>query len=114
MRITRNYPAMGETIMSPETVITDRGEAPVYHAGTLAYLDSFGGMIPCTVVEVLLPGTGYIVAPKSGKIRARINVTRGGYHRGEIGLFGAADVVPRNHHHYRGGSGRINSLYAWA
>ena len=101
--------------MSTETITTDRGEAPVYRAGTLAYLDSFAGMIPVTVIKVGSgPGIGYHAAPASGEITARVNVTRGGYTRGEIITRGAHDIVPRAQHYYRGGCGRINSLYVWA
>lgn len=96
-----------------DTIATDRGEAPVYRAGTLAYLDSFAGMIPCTVLEVARPGIGYQAAPASGEITARVNVTRGGYRRGELVTRGAHDIVPRDRHRYCNGSGRINSLYAW-
>jgi len=55
-----------------------------------------------------------MAAPASGEITARVNVTRGGYSRGEIITRGAHDIVPRTQHRYRGGHGRINSLYVWA
>lgn len=99
-----------------ETVMTERGPAPVYHAGTLAYLDSFAGMIPCTVTNVITPGFGYVAAgPVSltGEIQVRINVTRGGYARAEVITCSAHDIVPRAQHYYRSGTGRINSLYVW-
>jgi len=100
--------------MTTKTITTERGEAPVYRAGTLAYLDSFAGMIPVTVLSVTSPGHGWQAAPASGEITARVNVTRGGYSRGEIITRGAHDIVPRTQHRYRGGHGRINSLYVWA
>jgi len=87
----------------------------IHHAGELAYLDSFGGMLPVTVVSVEEEGSGRIAAgPGQGSLTIRPNVTRGGYQRGEI-IAGqkACSVVPRDHHHYRGGHGRINAEYRW-
>jgi hypothetical protein len=98
-----------------ETIATDQGNAPVYHAGALAYLDSFAGMLPVTVTEIIAPGYGWCVAggPNVGEIRVRLHVTRGGYTRGEIITRTAHNVVPRPQHHYRSGLCRINPFYAW-
>lgn len=97
-----------------ETITTDRGNITVYHAPALAFLDSFGGMLPVSVLEVIRPGYGYVAAgPDSltGEIRVRVNVSRGGYSRGEIITSKAHDVVPRDRRRPRG---HINSDYMWS
>jgi hypothetical protein len=82
-----------------------------HRAGELAYLDSFGGMLPVTVVSVEQEGSGRIAAgPGQGEITVRLNVTRGGYRKGEEITQKACNVVPRDHTRPRG---HINSDYRW-
>jgi hypothetical protein len=97
-----------------DTIDTDRGPAQVYRAGAPAYLDSFGGLLPVTVLEVITAGFGYQVAPRSGEITVRLNVTRAGYTRGEVVTSGAYEIVPRGQVRLRQYSSRIDPLYAWA
>jgi hypothetical protein len=92
-------------------MMTDRGMAPVYSAGSVACLDSFAGMLRATVTRVIERGIGYQATPASGQIEVRMNVTRGGYTKGEVIICGAHDIVPLGH---RLGSNRIASLYVWA
>jgi hypothetical protein len=95
------------------TTTTERGTAPVYRAGALAWFDSFAGMIPCTVITVARDGCGWVAAPDSGEITARLNADRGGYARGEIITAGAHDIVPRAQRSVRRGRYRINPVYVW-
>jgi hypothetical protein len=104
---------MTETITTAETIAHGYRDVPVYRAGALAYLDSFGGMLPVSVLEVITPGYGWIVAPASGEIRVRLNVTRGGYTRSEVITEPAHKIVPRDRVRYRNWHARIDSGYAW-
>jgi hypothetical protein len=82
-----------------------------HRAGELAYLDSFGGMLPVTVVSVEREGSGRtVVGPDEGELTVRLNVTRGGYRKGEQITTKAHNVVPRDHTRPRG---HINSDYRW-
>jgi hypothetical protein len=97
-----------------EVTETERGRAPVYRAGTRAWIDSAAGMIPCTALEVVTDGCGWIVAPASGVIRIRVNADQGGYRRGEVITGPASDIVPRPQRFTRHGSHWVNALYVWA
>ena len=92
-----------------------RAVACVHRAGELAAMDAFlSGMLPVTVVEVVSPGVGWQVAgPDTGEISVRVNVTRGGYQRGEVVSCKACDIVPRDHLYQRDHSVRINTQYRW-
>jgi len=57
---------------------------------TLAYLDSFAGMVPCRIVAVGDWNDRYSEA------RIRFTATRGPYPRGEYDTFPLHRVVPRN------------------
>jgi hypothetical protein len=90
------------------------GQPCQHGAGELAYLDSFAGMVPCTVLQVGESGLGRVAAGAGeGSVTVRVNVSRGGYRRGEEITVRAFDVVPRSHHYYRAGSGRVNTTYYW-
>src|SRR5262245_45423898 len=58
----------------------------------LAYLDTYSGLIPCTVLRVV-PQTDR----KRTSIAIRLNATRGAYKRGETLLGSPSDVFPRSH-----------------
>jgi hypothetical protein len=88
-------------------------DVTVYHAGELAYLDSFAGLLPVSVLEVITPGDGWQVAPSSGEISIRMNVTRGGYCNREVITRAAHNVVPRKQVIKRDFTDRINSDYRW-
>ena len=85
----------------------------VYRTDDPAYLDSFGGMLPVTVLEVVIPGDGWQVAPPSGEIRVKMNVTRAGYRKSEIIISSAHNIVPRSQVIHREYSDRVISLYRW-
>ena len=71
-----------------------------YRAPTSAFIDGFGGCTRCTVIEVIEPGAGNQFM--RGKIRARVDETRGGYAKGEIVVMGPHDIVPRDRLYSRG------------
>ncbi len=75
------------------------------------YVDSFSGPIKGRALEVIETGTGRRVT--SGKIKVKIEETRGGYRKGEVVVLGAHDVFPRSHLKKRGIYKRISTLYAW-
>jgi hypothetical protein len=104
---------MTETLTTTETIAHGYRDVPVYRAGEPAYLDSFGGILLVTVLEVITPGYGWIVAPASGEIRVRLNVTRGGYTRGKVITEPAHKIIPRDRVRYRTYHARIDSSYAW-
>ena len=85
----------------------------IYTAGQAAYLDTFRGLLDCTVVDVVEPGIGQ--SATSGKIRVRIDQAgaKGGYREGEIVTSPAADVVPAPHVKVRNGKYRVNINYTW-
>jgi hypothetical protein len=82
-----------------------------YRAPTSAFIDGFGGCTRCTVIEVIEPGAGNQFM--RGKIRARVDETRGGYAKGEIVVMGPHDIVPRDRLYSRGCHFYINTQYAW-
>lgn len=84
-----------------------------YRPGTLAYLDSFRGLVPCKVIAVYAPGDGNRIA--SSDITVRITAKRPGYTRGEvIHRQGAFSVVPRKQVFTTRGFHRwVNSHYRW-
>lgn len=84
----------------------------VYNVGTLAYLDTFAGMIPCKVIRVEKPGSGQYVA--NGSITVKLTATRGAYKKGEIlDRQSASQVVPRNHRYIRSGIYRVRTNYRY-
>jgi hypothetical protein len=80
-------------------------------AGALAYLDSFGGLVPVTVTRVIEPGHGSRAT--QGKIEFRVNANKGGYRKGEIATSSAANVVPRSNVRQRKWGARIRVDYEW-
>lgn len=71
----------------------------------LAYFDSFAGMLPVTVVEY-----------SDGRAKFKVNVTRGGYRRGEIEESSGLHLIPRAHYHQsrRGPFHYYTTPYDWA
>lgn len=86
--------------------------ATAYGVGTKAYVDSFGGMIPCVVTEIHKPNANGIVIGHD-ELTVRIEETRGGYTKGEIVKRSAAYTPPRKHRILRGYSYRINTAYKY-
>lgn len=83
----------------------------VYGAGALAYLDTFAGMVPCRVLEVIEPGNG--IRCSSGRLRIRLMRTVGAYKQGEILEWSCDHVVPRAHRVLRGYHYRISTNYRY-
>jgi len=84
-----------------------------YPTGTLAFLDTFAGMIPCKVIKILIDGAnGKIV----GHDELEIELTKsiGAYRKGEILTESASNVVPRPHRIKRQFDYRINNLYRYS
>lgn len=83
-----------------------------YGPKTTAFLDTFSGMIPCVVTEVLKPGAN---GKRIGRNEVKIRITKdvGAYRKGEILTESASNVVPRNHRIKRGYTYRINVMYQY-
>lgn len=72
-------------------------EMPFYvecKAGTTAKLDTFAGLVPCKVVEVITAGDG---KSGNGKVRIKLTATVGAYEKGEILERDSASVIPNSH-----------------
>lgn len=84
----------------------------IYTSGTLAYFDSFSGMLPCKVVKVIQGGFGNSVS--EGQVEIVMTSTTKSYSRGERLVLAAHLVVPRPHRIQRAHKYRINSNYYWS
>lgn len=84
-----------------------------YKAGCKAYIDGFGGMIRCTVLEVKEDCDGHIVAPDKQSLVVRCDETRGGYKKGEIVERNAFYTPPVKQRVLRGHSYRVNTGYRY-
>lgn len=82
-----------------------------YHAGELAYIDSFLGLIPCKVLRVDEPSTPSVT---SGKVVIRVTADRPAFRRGEVSTETGHNVIPRSRVYTRNGMYRIRSGYLWA
>ncbi len=74
---------------------------------TLAYLDSFAGLVPCRIVAV-----GDWLNPTTDA-RIQFTATRGWAKRGAFDTFPLNRLVPRTSVHVRGGQYRIWA-YRWS
>jgi hypothetical protein len=74
-----------------------------YGPGTLAVIDTFGGLVPCRVEAVT----------DDGRVTVRVTAARPGWRRGELPTLAPWDVVPRDMIRRRGGRLRIRTDYAW-
>ena len=74
-----------------------------YHAGSLAYFDTFAGLVPCKVTRV----------SEDGNVEFRITDTIGAYKSGEIRTERPRDVVPRKSVRVRSGMFFIRNNYRW-
>jgi hypothetical protein len=84
-----------------------------YGVRTLAYLDTFAGLVPCVIVAIDGESIGRrAVGEKS--ITIRLTATRGAYKRGEILRESAVDVPPRNCVIRRRYGSTINSSYRYS
>jgi len=66
----------------------------VFHKGTLAFYDTFAGLIPCKVLEVKESGFGFRCGPYD-VIKFKLTADRGAYKKGEILTSDAMRVPPR-------------------
>lgn len=71
----------------------------IYPIGTLAYFDSFSGLIKCKVI-----GHG-----ECGEVRIRITVSKGAYVKREIIEYPNLWIVPRDRVFIRSGQYRIKA-----
>ena len=65
-----------------------------YGPGTKAYIDSFNGLVPCVVVEVIPPHGD--IRKHDTRVIVRITRTGKGYRAGELVEFGPHTVPPRD------------------
>ena len=81
-----------------------------YKTGSLAYFDSFGGLIPCKVIQVAKgdPYNGWAVS-----ITVQLTATRGTYKKGEILKLSSAKCIPRPQIVRRSGMYKIRTNYSW-
>lgn len=84
----------------------------VYNMGTLAYLDTFAGLVPCKVIRIDKPGNGSLVS--NGSLAVKLTASRGAYKKGEVlDRQSASQVVPRNHRYTRSGTYRVRTNYRY-
>ena len=82
-----------------------------FGVGTLAYLDTFVGLIPCKVVEIKDSADGNRVGGPA--ITVVLTANRGAYHRGEKIVTDAATAPPRAMVRRRNYSFRIKTGYRY-
>lgn len=82
-----------------------------YSINTLAYIDSFGGLVPCKALEVIYEQA--IGAMVYVNVRAKITANRAGYRKGEIVTQRGNYIVPRKQVFIRDGKYQINTQYTW-
>lgn len=83
-----------------------------FTAGTEAYIDTFGGMVPCTVLLVNKPCNGRRIGDHD-ELTVRVDKTMAGYRKGEIVNRSAAYTPPKVCRIKRQYEYRINTLYAY-
>ena len=77
-----------------------------HKTNTLAYFDSFSGLIPCKVIDIK-------ESPGLGNIRIKLTAGRGAYRRGEVLESTWIHVVPRSHVRMSKYGARIIGGYNW-
>lgn len=82
-----------------------------YHVGTLAYLDTMRGLVPCKVIAVKEPSDGHHFTET---VTVRVTATRPLYKRGEVVNRWAPSVIPRSHVFTQGFQYRVRKGYRWA
>lgn len=75
-------------------VQTELADKNVFKAGTLAFYDTFAGMIPCKVKCVREQCYGFRCGPYDA-VQFEITESRGGYTKGEVISADARHVPPR-------------------
>lgn len=87
-----------------------------HKAGTLAFFDSFAGLVPVKVTEVPKGGPycGWLISEATGvDLAVVVTATRGTYKRGERLKLRPHLCVPRSQVVTRGGQYRIRTNYSW-
>lgn len=110
----REFPLQKAKIFGPTKSNPDGPLLKTYGVGTKAFIDTFAGLVPCTVVEVKKPGSGKSVT--EGEIVVKITKTVGAYKKGEILTRAASKIVPKSHVvnlRSRTKAQRINTLYRY-
>lgn len=83
-----------------------------YRKGTKAFIDGFGGAIPCTIVEVHKKCNGRLIGPRD-ELTVEVTETKGGYTRGEREQRCAAYTPPFAQRYVRDYFYRINVCYEY-
>lgn len=83
-----------------------------YGVGTKAYLDTFAGMVPCVVTEILRPGANGKLITRDDVV-IKLTQTVQAYKKGEILTESASSVVPRKQIIERKYSRRVNVCYKY-
>ena len=94
-------------------VQTELADKNVFRAGTLAYYDTFAGLIPCKVMTVRRKGYGFRVEPRDDAVQFEITETRGAYTKGEVISSEARMVPPRKMIKKRQYSNTIMTCYSY-
>lgn len=84
-----------------------------YGVGTPAFIDTFGGMVKCKVIEVhKLNSNGFSIG--QNEITVEVQENKGGYAQGELVQRSAAYTPPRKQRFLEGHAYRINTAYKYA
>lgn len=79
---------------------------------TPAYIDSFGGMVPCIVIEIHESCDGTRIGQRD-QLTVRVEKTMAGYRKGEIVQCSAAYTPPRSCRFLKGYFYRIRTNYRY-
>lgn len=66
----------------------------IFGINSKAFIDSFGGLIPCIVREIRKVANGHIVGERN-ELLVEVSVTMGGYKKGELVERSACYTPPR-------------------
>ena len=107
---------ISESIADPKTQTKTKMNTQNNTIGTLAFFDSFGGLIPCKVQSIKdsIP-VDHALRGRSSfcTIRAKVTATRGAYLKGDEIESTALHIVPRSHASRRKYGARIIGGYTW-
>lgn len=85
---------------------------PTYGVGTKAFMDTFAGLIPCTVVEIHVPKARGWVCGRQEELTVQVDEDGHGYAKGEL-LKRSAFFTPPRVHRRTGILYRINTGYVY-
>ena len=95
-----------------DKVLKEVAEQHVYYEGTLAFYDTFSGLVPCKVLEVKSSCYGFRCGPYD-TLRIKVTEDHGPYKKDEILTVGAASVPPRKMVRRYSYSSRIITTYMY-